>query len=89
MNNCPEIMKKSLIYKSSYRGFKELEIILKKFLNSKCFMNLTSKDIEGFNELLNMNDHDLYKLIICNKPDIDLSILNILTKIRKTLKIHN
>ena len=55
-----ELLKKKIIYKSSYRGIKELDIILRSFV--KMYINkLDTKDLNDLIEFLDNNDDDLFK----------------------------
>ena len=55
-----ELLKKKIIYKSSYRGIKELDIILRSFI-SKYLNNLSIDELRDLIEFLNNNDEDIYK----------------------------
>ena len=55
-----ELLKKKIIYKSSYRGIKELDIILRSFI-SKYLNNLSIDELNDLIEFLNNNDEDIYK----------------------------
>jgi len=55
-----ELLKKKITYKSSYRGIKELDIILRSFI-SKYLDNLSIEELNDLIEFLNNNDDDIYK----------------------------
>ena len=55
-----ELLKKKIIYKSSYRGVKELDIILRSFVK-KYINKLNIKDLNDLFEFLENNDDDLLK----------------------------
>ena len=55
-----ELLKKKIIYKSSYRGIKELDIILRSFVK-KYINKLDKKDLNDLIEFLENNDDDLFK----------------------------
>ena len=55
-----ELIKKKIIYKSSYRGTKELDIILRSFVK-KYINNLPIKDLKDLFDFLNNNDEDIFK----------------------------
>ena len=55
-----ELLKKKITYKSSYRGIKELDIILRSFI-SKYLDNLSVDELNDLIEFLNNNDDDIYK----------------------------
>jgi len=71
-----DIKRKKLIYRSNYRGFKEVDLILGGFANK--YMNvLSDHDIDLFEELLNCKDHDIYgwitgKIAIPDEYNTDL-----------------
>ena len=55
-----ELLKKKIIYKSSYRGIKELDIILRSFVK----VNINNLSVNDLNDLLNFldnNDDDIFK----------------------------
>ena len=55
-----ELLKKKIIYKSSYRGIKELDIILRSFVK----VNINYLSVNDLNDLLNFldnNDDDIFK----------------------------
>jgi|TARA_B100000959_G_scaffold167660_1_gene175613 antitoxin CptB len=55
-----ELLKKKIIYRSSYRGTKELDIILRSFVK-KYINNLPIKDLKDLFDFLNNNDEDIFK----------------------------
>ena len=55
-----ELLKKKIIYKSSYRGVKELDIILRSFVK-KYINKLNKKDLNDLFEFLENNDDDLLR----------------------------
>ena len=55
-----ELLKKKIIYKSSYRGVKELDIILRSFVK-KYINKLNIKDLNDLFEFLENNDDDLLR----------------------------
>ena len=53
-------LKKKIIYRSSYRGTKEMDFLLGSFI--KKYLNLlTKKDLLAFLKLLELDDENLYK----------------------------
>ena len=63
-----ELLKKKIIYKSSYRGIKELDIILRLFVN-KYIERFNLEDLNDLFEFLENNDDDIFKY----KQGLDLS----------------
>ena len=55
-----EFLKKKIIYKSSYRGIKELDIILRAFVK-KYINSLSVNDLNDLLNFLDNNDDDLFK----------------------------
>tara|TARA_B100000965_G_scaffold113309_1_gene93522 strand:+ start:1087 stop:1344 length:258 start_codon:yes stop_codon:yes gene_type:complete len=63
-----ELLKKKIIYKSSYRGIKELDIILRLFVN-KYIERFNLEDLNDLFEFLENNDDDIFKY----KQGLDLN----------------
>ena len=55
-----EELKKKIIYRSTYRGSKEMDIFLSSFLET-IINNLNKQDLEKLLDLLNLDDENLYK----------------------------
>ena len=53
-------LKKKIIYRSSYRGTKEMDILLKSFVKD-IINQLNNKELENLLNLLNIDDDSLYK----------------------------
>jgi len=60
MSDDIELLKKKIIYKSSYRGIKELDIILRSFVK-KYINNLSVNDLNDLLIFLDNNDDDIFK----------------------------
>ena len=74
-----ELLKKKIIYKSSYRGIKELDIILRSFVK-KHMNNLNITDLHDLFDFLSNNDDDIYKFkqgLSINKNIKDNKISNL------------
>ena len=74
-----ELLKKKIIYKSSYRGIKELDIILRFFIK-KHINNLTIKDLNDLLDFLNYSDEDIFKFkqgLLKNKKIKENNIANL------------
>ena len=56
-----EELKKKILYRSSYRGTKEMDILLTSFVKS-IISNLDNKELLKLNDLVNLDDETLYKL---------------------------
>ena len=61
-------LKKKIIYRASYRGTKEMDILLTSFVN-KIIHDLDLKNLKELLELLELDDDTLYKF---NRKTIDL-----------------
>ena len=61
-------LKKKIIYRASYRGTKEMDILLTSFVN-KIVHDLDLKNLKELLELLELDDDTLYKF---NRKTIDL-----------------
>jgi antitoxin CptB len=60
MNNNINDLKKKIIYRSSYRGTKEMDTLLSLF--TKKYINaLNDKDLINLSDLLDIDDENLYK----------------------------
>jgi antitoxin CptB len=85
MSNKLEILKKKLIYRSSYRGTKEMDILLSEFVN-KYINKLDNELLEELDKFLNFEDE-----IILNYYQNNLIEKNIdknkVSKIFKNFKI--
>ena len=56
-------LKKKLLYQSTHRGCKELDIILGSFAK-KFLMDLESKSVKQYEDLLEAPDNDIYNWVI-------------------------
>ena len=63
MNINIDQLKKKIIYRSNYRGTKEMDLILGEFANNNV-SNMDLDDLNKFQEFLNLSDPDLYKWIV-------------------------
>ena len=65
-----EQLKKKIIYRSSYRGTKEMDKLLGSF-TKKYIDKLEIKDLVDLEKLLNFDDNNLYNYYINENTDID------------------
>lgn len=56
-----------VIYRASYRGFREADLILGAFAK-RYASSLSTEDLDLFEALLDLPDHDLYNWIIGREP---------------------
>ena len=70
MNNI-DILKKKILYRSEYRGRKEVELLLSNFV--KKYINVFSVDeLKQLHDLLNFDDDSLFKLYLNKKGEIKI-----------------
>ena len=68
-----EILKKEIIYRSSHRGFKEMDILLGNFV--KTYINKFSEsELLDLKNLLSLEDEILYKWYFKKKKNISIKI---------------
>ena len=56
-----EELKRKILYRCSYRGTKEMDILMKSFVKS-LIDNLNNKDLLNLNDLVNLEDEDLTEI---------------------------
>ena len=85
MTNKLEILKKKLLYRASYRGTKEMDILLTSFVKSY-IKKINPNDLKNLENFLNFEDEILYNFYHFNivKKKIDK---NPISKIFKNFKI--
>ena len=76
MNINIEQLKKKIIYRSNYRGTKEMDKLLGAF-TKKYVDELTNKDLGDLEELLNIDDTNLYNFFNGTNTDFDFKENNI------------
>ena len=69
MNFDIEQLKKKIIYRSSYRGTKEMDKLLGAF-TKKYIHKLSINDLKDLDNLLNIDDDNLYNYFRGNKTEI-------------------
>lgn len=77
-----ESLKKKLLYRSSYRGTKEMDILLSNFVREN-IEKLTESQLNELEEFLNFEDEDIYNFYqknITNKKFDNNSISALLKK---------
>tara|TARA_Y100000590_G_C15240884_1_gene833765 strand:+ start:393 stop:656 length:264 start_codon:yes stop_codon:yes gene_type:complete len=77
-----EELKKKIIYRSSYRGTKEMSILLYSFATN-LMDKLNENELKNLLNLLNIDDDNLYKFKRGLKTNIEIEDTNI-TKLFKT-----
>ena len=71
-----EQLKKKIIYRSNYRGTKEMDKLLGAF-TKKYIDELTNKDLGDLEELLNIDDTNLYNFFNGTNTDFEFKENNI------------
>tara|TARA_B100000686_G_C16475530_1_gene804387 strand:+ start:575 stop:832 length:258 start_codon:yes stop_codon:yes gene_type:complete len=77
-------LKNKIIYRSSYRGTKEMDILLKGFVDN-VIDTLNKEDLSSLLDLISLDDDNLYKF----KTGVKTSILIKENKITKLFKDFN
>jgi len=74
-----ELLKKKIKYRSSYRGTKEMDILLTSFVNA-IINNLTFLELLKLDDFLNCTDEDIYNFYLNDNIIVtfnDKKILNL------------
>ena len=82
-----EDLKKKIVYRSTYRGTKEMDKLLSSF-TKKYINSLNETQLNNLNDLLNIDDENLYKLNQGQETTIIIND-NIVTKLFKNFKYKN
>ena len=84
MNNDIEILKKKLIYRSQYRGTKEMDKLVGSFVKN-CIDKLDYEELNELEKFLDIDDDTLYKLFnnqIKDTKPINSRIIKMLKKFK-------
>ena len=79
-----EELKNKILYRASYRGTKEMDILLTSFVNS-VIVNLEYSELIKLDEFLNISDEDIYNFYFNNINILsfnDNKILNLFKKFK-------
>ena len=76
MNSNKQNLINKIIYRSNYRGTKEMDIFMGRFVKS--IKDLSVEDLNDLDLLVNMNDEDIKKIIDGRKEFINTNILKYL-----------
>ena len=76
MNFNIDLLKKKIIYRSNYRGTKEMDKLLGAF-TKKYIDELSTKDLLDLEKLLNIDDDNLYSFYNKLKTDFEFESNNI------------
>ena len=77
MNSNKQNLINKIIYRSQYRGTKEMDIFVGNFVKSIIY-NLSIEDLNDLNFLVNMNDEDIKNISIGKKEFYNKKILKFL-----------
>ena len=77
-------LKNKIFYRSSYRGSKEMDILLTSFVKD-IIDDLSLNDLKDLSELLDIDDENLYKWSMNSKTSCFIKV----TKVRLLLKKYN
>jgi len=80
-----ENLKKKVLYRSNYRGTKEMDILLSRFVN-KYINSLSVDDLKKLNEFLDISDDELSNFYLNDKTTEEISN-NPISKIFKDFKM--
>ena len=76
---------KKLLFRSSHRGTKEMDIVLGGFFEKNC-NNLSIKDLKEFERLLDFSDKILTDYFVMNNQNTNLESIEIVKKIKNYLE---
>ena len=83
--NSIEQLKKKILYRSEYRGIKEMELLLNSFVK-KHINDFNIVELKQLNDLLNFDDDSLFKWYLNKKVEIKIPY-NKVSKLLKKFKI--
>ena len=84
MNSIDQLRKK-ILYRSEYRGIKEMELLLNSFVK-KHINNFSIVELKQLDNLINFDDDSLFKWYLNKKPEIKIPN-NKVSKLLKNFKI--
>ena len=77
MNSNKQNLINKIIYRSQYRGTKEMDILLGKFVKS-IIESLDIDDLQDLDLLINMNDEDIKQIFDFKKGFVNSKILKVI-----------
>ena len=84
MNNI-DLLRKKILYRSEYRGIKEMELLLNSFVK-KHINDFSIVELKQLDDLLNFDDDSLFKWYLNKKVEIKIPN-NKVSKLLKDFKI--
>ena len=82
MNNDIDNLKKKILYRSTYRGTKEMDNLISSFVKS-IINDLEYDDLDKLEKFLDLDDDDLLRFYNNNHKDINLEENEITKKFKK------
>ena len=83
--NSIDLLRKKILYRSEYRGIKEMELLLKSFVK-KHINDFSIVELKELDDLLNFDDDNLFKWYLNKKVEIKIPN-NKVSKLLKNFKI--
>ena len=83
--NSIDLLKKKILYRSEYRGIKEMELLLNSFVK-KHINDLSITELKQLDDLLNFDDDNLFKWYLNKKGEIKIPN-NTVSKLLRNFKI--
>ena len=83
--NSIDLLKKKILYRSEYRGIKEMELLLNSFVK-KYINDFSIVELKQLDDLLNIDDDSLFKWYLNKKVEIKIPN-NKVSKLLKNFKI--
>ena len=83
--NSIDLLRKKILYRSEYRGIKEMELLLNSFVK-KHINNFSIVELKQLDNLINFDDDSLFKWYLNKKPEIKIPN-NKVSKLLKNFKI--
>ena len=69
--NSIDLLRKKILYRSEYRGIKEMELLLNSFVK-KHINDFSIVDLKQLDDLLNFDDNSLFKWYLNKKVEIKI-----------------
>ena len=83
--NSIDLLRKKILYRSEYRGIKEMELLLNNFVK-KHITDFSIAELKQLKDLLNFDDDSLFKWYLNKKVEIKIPN-NKVSKLLKNFKI--
>ena len=83
--NSIDLLRKKILYRSEYRGIKEMELLLNSFVK-KHISDFSIAELKQLDDLLNFDDDSLFKWYLNKKVEVKIPN-NKVSKLLKNFKI--